>query len=92
MACEVCTALGVDGVKGRRVLVAERLVSLCTAHRRVLASLPVAGVAELRTLFRERGGKRSLVDRRMELDRRIFPARPEGRRRRAGRRTGDAAR
>jgi len=85
-------ALGIEGVKGRRVLVAERLVALCPSHRRVLASLPVAGVNELRALFRERAGKRSLVERRMELDRRIFPARPEGRRRRQGRRTGDGAR
>ena len=89
MACEVCAALGKTGVKGKRVLISDRLVTLCAAHGRVLASLPVAGVDELRALFRERGGKRSLVERRQALDRRVFPARPEGRRRAGGRRAGD---
>jgi hypothetical protein len=89
--CEVCEALGRDPTKGKRVLVGERLVALCPAHARVLTSLPVAGVDELRTLFRETGGKRSLVERRQALDRRVFP-RPEGRRRNLGRRGRDAAR
>jgi hypothetical protein len=91
MACEVCAAQGKGGVRGKRVLVAERLVTLCAAHRRVLMSLPVARVDELQTLFRERGGRRSLVERRQDLDRRVFP-RPEGRRRNGGRRTSDGVR
>jgi hypothetical protein len=90
--CEVCATLGREKIKGKRVLVGERLISLCPAHARVLASLPVAGVDELRTLFREGGGKRSLVERRQELDRRVFPVRPEGRRRSSGRRQRDDAR
>jgi hypothetical protein len=89
--CEVCETLGRPKTKGKRVLVGERLVALCPAHARVLASLPVAGVDELRTLFRENGGKRSLVERRQSLDRRIFPVRPEGRRRNDGRRRRDVA-
>jgi hypothetical protein len=90
--CEVCETLGRARTKGKRVLVGERLVALCAAHERVLSSLPVVSVSELRTLFRENGGKRSLVERRQELDRRVFPARPEGRRRSSGRRDRDAAR
>jgi hypothetical protein len=90
--CEVCETLGRGRTKGKRVLVGERLVTLCSAHGRVLSSLPVAGVDELRSLFRESGGKRSLLERRQALDRRVFPARPEGRRRTSGRRDRDAAR
>ena len=90
--CEVCEALGRAKTKARRVLVGDRLVALCAAHARVLASLPVAGVSELRTLFRESGGRRSLVERRQALDRRVFPPRPEGRRRSDGRRQRDDAR
>jgi hypothetical protein len=55
----------------------------------VLSSLPVESLSELRRLFRESGGKRSLLERRQELDRRVFPARPEGRRRNGGRRSSD---
>jgi hypothetical protein len=91
-SCEVCEALGRAPAKGKRILVGDRLVTLCPTHARVLASLPVAGVEELRTLFRESGGKRSLVERRQALDRRVFPVRPEGRRRNAGRRGPDATR
>ena len=76
----------------RRILVGDRYVTLCRAHALVLEGLPVAGTAELRALFREPRGKRSLVERREALDRRAFPARPEGRRRGGGRRSGDAAR
>ncbi|HEY3497482.1 MAG TPA: hypothetical protein VGK73_22450 [Polyangiaceae bacterium] len=88
--CEVCEALGRPGSgRAKRVLVGERLVALCASHARVASSLPVAGVEELRRVFRESGGKRSLVERRQALDRRVFPARPEGRRRNGGRRASD---
>ncbi len=80
--CEVCSTLGwPQKGPGKRVLVGERLVTLCASHARVLPSLPKAGISELRSLFKEKRGKRSLLDRRQELDRRVFPARPEGRRR-----------
>jgi hypothetical protein len=88
--CEVCATLGrAPTGRSKHVVVAERLVTLCQAHARVLASMPVAGVEELRQLFHEARGKRSLVERRQELDRRAFPPRPEGRRRNGGRRDGD---
>jgi hypothetical protein len=89
-SCEVCETLGRPPAgRAKRVLVGERLVALCESHARVLASLPVESVSELRRLFRESGGQRSLLERRQELDRRVFPARPEGRRRNAGRRGSD---
>ena len=88
--CEVCSTLGwPQKGPGKRVLVGERLVTLCASHARVLPSLPQASVDELRRAFKERRGKRSLINRRQELDRRVFPARPEGRRRDQGRRATD---
>jgi hypothetical protein len=45
----------------------------------------------LRELFQEPEGRRSFVDRRSPLDRRLFPPRPEGRRASAGRRSEDEA-
>jgi hypothetical protein len=90
--CEVCATLGrsLSVKRARRVLVLDRLVTLCESHARVLEGIPLASVDELRALFRERGGNRSLVERRQALDRRVFPARPEGRRRNSGRRTVDS--
>ena len=88
--CEVCGALGrAQKGPGKRVLVGHRLVTLCATHARIVPALPARGVDELRRAFRERRGQRSLLDRRQELDRRVFPARPEGRRRGGGRRTTD---
>jgi hypothetical protein len=71
-------------------LVGTRLVTLCTSHARVVPSLDPAGIEELRRAFQERKGQRSLLDRRQELDRRVFPPRPEGRRRGGGRRASDS--
>lgn len=90
-ACEVCATLArsPSAKRVRRVLVGDRLVSLCDGHARVLEGVAPASVAELRQVFRENGGRRSLVERRQELDRRVFPARPEGRRRNSGRRASD---
>ena len=77
--------------KLRRILIDERIVALCERHAaRVRAHAPTS-IAELRRLFRERTGKRSLLTRRAPIDRRIFPARLEGRRASRGRRAGDAA-
>jgi hypothetical protein len=80
--CEVCSTLGWSQKgPGKRVLVGHRLVTLCASHARAVPTLPEPGMEELRQSFRERKGQRSLIDRRQELDRRVFPARPEGRRR-----------
>jgi hypothetical protein len=89
--CEVCSTLGwAQKGPGKRVLLGERLVTLCASHARVVPSLPRAGLDELRQAFREPRGHRSLIERRQELDRRVFPARPEGRRRSDGRRASDS--
>jgi len=69
--------------------VAERTLTLCRAHALVLKG-PLADTNELRALFLETGGRRSLVGRREALDRRAFPPRPEGRRRGRDRRQSDA--
>ena len=78
-------------MKLRRILIEDRVVALCEPHAVQVRAAAPSTVAELRGLFLERGGKRALIERRAPLDRRIFPARPEGRRARAGRRSGDAA-
>jgi hypothetical protein len=91
LVCEICSALGRSpSGRARRVLVAERSVTLCRAHALVLQGLPLADTSELRALYREPGGLRSLVGRREALDRRAFPPRPEGRRRGGGRRSSDS--
>jgi len=77
--------------KVRRLLIEDRVVSLCEIH---VARYELSGTSTLRELsaiFREQGGRRSLVTRRAPLDRRVFPARPEGRRHNAGRRSTDRA-
>ena len=75
--------------KLRRVLVGGRIVALCDEHARLARSASVASLGELSQLFREPDGRRSLVPRRSPLDRRVFPARPEGRRASLGRRGTD---
>lgn len=90
--CEVCSTLPAAGAprqKLKRVLVEGRVIVLCKEHATRLLDADVSSLSALRALFREPGGKRSLLDRRTPLDRRIFPARPEGRRRGPGRRRDD---
>lgn len=96
--CELCAALEVrlsaaehGPAKLRRVLVEDRVVALCVAHAQKVKELAPTTVAELRGAFSERHGKRSLLQRRAPLDRRAFPARPEGRRASDGRRVSDHA-
>jgi hypothetical protein len=75
--------------KLRRILVDERVVALCNEHAAAALDHGVTTLSALRRLFPESDGRRSLVPRRSPLDRRVFPARPEGRRRSSGRRSGD---
>jgi hypothetical protein len=72
------------------VVVEERIVALCAEHMEHFEAIGAESVAELRESFAEAGGQRSLVGRRSPLDRRVFPPRPEGRRRGDGRRASDA--
>jgi hypothetical protein len=77
--------------KIRRLLIEERIVSLCEAHATRYRSSGKSTLLELAEMFREEAGRRSLLTRRAPLDRRVFPARPEGRRRNTGRRGTDHA-
>ena len=77
--------------KLRRMLIDDRIVALCERHAAKVRAHAPASIAELCRLFPEPAGKRSLIGRRAPIDRRIFPARPEGRRASLGRRAGDDA-
>jgi hypothetical protein len=93
--CEICEASAAGSDKApaekklRRVLFEERIVMLCDAHAERARSQDARTIEELRALFREVSGQRSLLSRRSPLDRRVFPARPEGRRGSGGRRVSD---
>jgi hypothetical protein len=94
--CELCATLKTrlsaaehQPAKLRRVLVEDRVVALCAAHAQKVKEQSPATVAELRKAFTERRGQRSLLERRAALDRRAFPARPEGRRAGNDRRASD---
>lgn len=84
--CEVCA----KARRVRRILVEERVVALCDEHAAQFRLSGEETIAGLRALFPEEGGKRSRVPRRAALDRRVFPPRPEGRRRGGDRRSSDA--
>jgi hypothetical protein len=75
----------------RRIRVDARIFLLCDHHAGMIKAAGVKTVAELFALFPEQSGKRALVSRRAALDRRVFPARPEGRRKSPGRRAADTA-
>jgi hypothetical protein len=84
--CEICPGSGQPGAETEACMVGERLLWLCPEHR---ARVEAASSSDaLRALFREADGQRSLLPRRAE-DRRVFPPRPEGRRRGSGRRRAD---
>jgi hypothetical protein len=94
--CEICESLGSEIFPApaqpgriRRIVVGERLVSLCEAHAAVRWSSKARTLEELRLQFPEPMGSRSLLPRRAPLDRRQFPPRPEGRRQQPGRREGE---
>jgi hypothetical protein len=95
-SCEVCAgkrplSRAHKAHKLRRILLEDRLIALCDPHAEYVRKHDPSSVDELRALFRERRGKRSAVSRRTPLDRRVFPARPEGRRAAPGRRATDRA-
>jgi hypothetical protein len=80
---------GQKPVKLRHILIEDRIVALCDPHAAKVREHVPSSMTELRGLFREARGKRSLIGRRTPVDRRVFPARPEGRRASTGRRAGD---
>ena len=84
LACEACGARGSS--PSEPWTLGDRVFWLCAAHR---AQANAASDADaLRALFREPGGQRSVLPRRTE-ERRVFPPRPEGRRKGTGRRRLD---
>jgi hypothetical protein len=94
--CEVCANLELSRPapaastrRLRRVLVEDRLLCLCEMHAVLFQASGKTTLGELRALFTEPAGRRSLVQRRAALDRRAFPPRPEGRRSNDGRRDRD---
>ena len=96
--CELCATLKTRAsaadhgpAKLRRILVEDRVIALCSAHAEKVKQKAPATLATLRAAFTERRGQRSLLERRAPLDRRAFPARPEGRRASSGRRASDRA-
>jgi hypothetical protein len=91
--CEICENLELTAAptrRLRRLLIENRVVSLCAEHALALAEQRPESLSQLAELFKEDGGARSLLPRRAPLERRQFPPRPEGRRRGGGRRAGDA--
>jgi hypothetical protein len=95
-SCEVCAHLAGEpraarkpAPRLRRLAVEGRIVALCDVHATAIGAARSKSLEVLRELFREKEGKRSLLDRRSPLDRRLFPPRPEGRRCRTGRRETD---
>jgi len=80
-----------EAVSGRlrRMLVGERIIALCEPHFARASDARAPSLEALRASFVEDAGRRSLLSRRAPLDRRVFPARPEGRRRSTGRRATD---
>lgn len=84
--CEVCSFTGRHSDAREPWAFCERLIWLCDEHRSQAEAAPTSEA--LHTLFREPGGQRSLLPRRSE-DRRVFPPRPEGRRKGSGRRRAD---
>lgn len=84
--CELCSHGGQHGTAAEPWTFGERLVWLCAEHLARAESAPSEDA--LRALFREPDGQRSLLPRRAE-ERRVFPPRPEGRRKGSGRRRAD---
>jgi len=93
--CEICSSVGSTAAEGAtapltRVLIEDRIVALCVDHLAQVERAGVERLSQLFELFPEPTGQRRAPERRSPLDRRIFPARPEGRRRGSGRRETDS--
>jgi hypothetical protein len=94
--CEVCArgsrvagSVKPGAKRLRRLLIDQRIVALCDSHATAFNDAGGSSLTDLRKLFVENEGRRSFVDRRAPLDRRLFPPRPEGRRMAQGRRGTD---
>jgi hypothetical protein len=94
-SCVVCTSRGATKVPNpnriSRVTIQARTVTLCREHAGLVAIHMPKSWADFRAIFVGSVDRRSPIPRRVENDdRRVFPPRPEGRRRPYGRRVVDA--
>lgn len=93
--CEICSALQPDGASpepsARYLLIETRVVAVCSIHSKTITGAKVKTLDALSALFTEGAGNRSLLPRRAPVNRRVFPPRPEGRRRGDGRRNLDSS-
>ena len=96
--CAVCGGPASPGVRMSKVVIEGRTFGLCRDHAATVVAAMPATFDELRALFVGVGkrtgvelaaSRRSPLERRGAEDRRVFPPRPEGRRRAGGRRAGD---
>ena len=85
--CEIC---GESAGTLASVEVGDRRVALCKEHAAAARAAGVSSAEALRARFVEAEGRRALLSRRAEDERRMFPPRPEGRRMQRGRRKSDA--
>jgi len=93
-SCLVCTSRGAtkrpNPNRISRVTIQARSVMLCREHAGLVAINMPRTWDELRALFGGTVDRRSPIPRRTEYDdRRVFPPRPEGRRKSYGRRRLD---
>jgi hypothetical protein len=94
LSCLVCIARGAtkrpNPNRISRVTIQSRSVMLCREHAGLVAINMPKTWDELRALFGGSADRRSPIPRRTEYDdRRVFPPRPEGRRKSYGRRRLD---
>jgi hypothetical protein len=89
--CEICSKKhGSEApVSDRYLRIETRIVALCADHASQVKKARITTLAGLQQRFSETTGARSLLTRRAASNRRVFPARPEGRRRSDGRRWDD---
>jgi hypothetical protein len=89
--CEVCSGTQGQGKipSDRYLLIEGRVVALCPNHLKAVKRAKIKTLAALHKTFHEATGARSMVSRRAASNRRVFPARPEGRRKSEGRRWQD---
>ena len=96
--CAACGVFEAFGTRMSQVVVEGRTSEFCRAHAALVALARPETIDDLRALFTgicladphaERHERRSPIQRRGPEDRRVFPPRPEGRRRSFGRRASD---
>ena len=97
--CAVCGGRSALGTRMSKVVVEGRALELCRTHASTVVAAMPETFEDLRALFVGAGvdlqrfpgpEQRSPIHRRETEDRRVFPPRPEGRRRSGGRRAGDS--